>query len=216
MNSTTGISDTIRQSLSELEKNEEAFISSGKLMLSNQNLYLFDLLCTAVLNRSLNLVRGFIVLMNEQNFIAAAPLIRVHLDTLLRLYAFSLIDQDIDQLTLKIIKGEPIRRFKGRDGSYLTDRYLVESISHEEQFNWVKPLYDKLNGFVHLSDMHILVSSNLNAKDGIIQGAIRRSDEFVPENDKLASITFMIWISEGIVSFVGEWIEKKATYKKET
>jgi len=215
MSKSSGHPNTIKNRLLELKNKEEQFISTGRVMLTNQNLYLFDLLCTAILNRSLNLIRGFITLMNEENFIAAAPLIRVHLDTLLRLNGFSLIDQDIDQLTLKVIKGESIRNFKSRDGSSLTDKYLAETISSEEQFNWVKPLYQKLNGFIHLSDMHILASSNLNAKDGIIQGVISRSDKFVPEKDKLASITFMILISEGIVAFVGEWIEKKATYKKE-
>jgi hypothetical protein len=209
------ISEAIKNNLSELEKKEEEFIFSGRQMLSGQNEYPFDLYCTAILNRSLNLVRGFISLMKEENFIAAAPLIRVHLDTLLRLYAFSLMDQDIDLITMEIVKGKPMRRFKSRGGSYLTDSYLVESISEIEQFTWVKPIYEKLNGFVHMSDMHILASSKINAREGIIQGGIRRSDEFIPEKDKLASITFMIWISEGIVSLVSDWIEKKGTYKKD-
>lgn len=216
INSSTGISDTLRQSLSDLQNFEETFMSSGRLLLTNRDLFLYDLLCTAVLNRSLNLVRGFILLMQEQNFIAAAPLIRVHFDTLLRLHAFSLIDQDSNQLTLKIIQGDSIRNLKGRDGISLTDKNLVESISREKKFKWIKPLYGKLSGFVHFSDMHILASSSLDAENGIIQGAIRRSDEFIPENDKLASISFMIMISEAIESIVGERIEQKASDKKET
>jgi hypothetical protein len=215
MDKSSGNPETIKNKLLELKNKEEDFIASGKNMLSEQDMYMFDLYCTAILNRSLNLVRGFISLMKEGNFIAAAPLIRIHLDTLLRLYAFSLMDQDIDLVTMEIVKGKSMRRFKSRSGSYLTDSYLVESISEIEQFTWVKSIYEKLNGFVHMSDMHILASSNINAQEGIIQVAIRRSDEFIPAQDKLASITFMIMVSEGIVNLVREWIERKATYKKE-
>ncbi len=203
------------ESLSELEKREEAFISSGRKLLSMGNLYSFDLFCTAILNRSLNLVRGFIDLMNGNNFIAAAPLIRIHLDTLLRLYSFSLIDDNINQLISRIAKGESLRSFKGRNGLPFTDKNLVESISLHEQYNWVKPLYSKLNGFVHLSEMHILSCSTLDETSGTIRGIIRKSDEFIPEKDKKASITFMIMISDGIISLIDEWSIKKLTYKPE-
>lgn len=214
MDSVEEISSTLRESLLNLERKEEDFISLGKRMLSNQNQYLFDLFCTAALNRSLNLVRGFILLMNDKNFISAAPLVRVHLDTLLRLYAFSLIDQNIDEVTLKIMTEGSMRKLRSRDGCYLRDDYLVNSISHHEQFKWVKPLYKILSGFVHLSELHILASSKIIPKNSILKGGITRTDEFVPEDDKLASITLMIRISDGIVTLIDEWIEQKETYKK--
>ena len=96
-----------------------------------------------------------------------------------------------------------------------TDKNLVESISLHEQYNWVKPLYSKLNGFVHLSEMHILSCSTLDETSGTIRGIIRKSDEFIPEKDKKASITFMIMISDGIISLIDEWSIKKLTYKPE-
>ena len=49
------------------------------------NVYPVDLRVNAVLHRSTNLVRGFALLIEQRNFICAAPLLRLQIDNCLRL-----------------------------------------------------------------------------------------------------------------------------------
>jgi hypothetical protein len=67
----------------------------GELVLSAHrgDLYGFDLLAVATLNPSMCLLRGFCDLIASENFIAAAPLLRMQLDNCLRFYAGWLVSE---------------------------------------------------------------------------------------------------------------------------
>jgi len=62
-------------------------IDVGYEMLSTAGgkFYIPDMFFVGVLNRSINLIDAILVLISRWNFVAAGPLIRLHLDTLLRL-----------------------------------------------------------------------------------------------------------------------------------
>ena len=61
-------------------------------MIQDSDLFQFDLLVSAVLNRSLALMNGFQLLIINNNYICAAHLVRLHLDSLMRLSAAWLVD----------------------------------------------------------------------------------------------------------------------------
>ena len=65
--------------LHDLEKSNDAHQKEGEAIMKafEGALYPFDLLAIAVLNRSMSLTSGFISLMRRDNFVAAAPLIRL-------------------------------------------------------------------------------------------------------------------------------------------
>jgi hypothetical protein len=66
----------------------------------------FNVYLNGILNRSVNLSRGFSTLMKDKNFIAAAPLARLHLDSLLRLFAPQLINFNVDDFAMQVMKGQ--------------------------------------------------------------------------------------------------------------
>lgn len=78
--------------LDSFDKIENDLANCGKEMIQDSDLFQFDLLVSAVLNRSLALMNGLQLLIINNNYICAAHLVRLHLDSLMRLSAAWLVD----------------------------------------------------------------------------------------------------------------------------
>jgi hypothetical protein len=63
----------------------DKLIKAGKDAVGNINMYMIDFFIIGVVKRSLDLVEGFILTIDNWNLICTAPIVRMHLDTLLRL-----------------------------------------------------------------------------------------------------------------------------------
>lgn len=74
--------EQILNQIEKLRQSKSDHIKMGERVLSAHggDLYTFDLLAVATLNRSMCLLRGFCDLMASENFVAAAPLVRMQLD----------------------------------------------------------------------------------------------------------------------------------------
>ncbi|MFN3771678.1 hypothetical protein [Cloacibacterium normanense] len=196
--------------LSDLDKLKNKIDYQGKKLLNiRRNICLFDTFCIAQLNRSLNLIDAFIVLSKMNNYITSLALVRIHLDTLLRLYAVKLTQQDVNQVVEKILNGKPIKKFKdGTTKKLLTDSYLKDKISEMDSFTWVKETYEKSSGFVHFSDYILKVSNLGDASTMTIYHSIKVGNDFVTDFDKKVACVQMIKITEGILCFINKWIEE--------
>ena len=96
----------ISNALEHLGKYREKHFEMGDrvILADGGNLYPFDILVVATLNRSLCLLKGFIELIQARNFVAAAPLIRLQLDNSLRLSAATLVS-DPHEFAMNVLKG---------------------------------------------------------------------------------------------------------------
>lgn len=128
--------------------------------------YVADLLMFGLMDRNIGLIEALPSLVESKNIHALAPLLRVQLDGLLRLHAFSVIEKR-DDFVLHIIKGGEVRKFKDSEGNPLTDRYLVNSL--KEELPWVEPMYDSLCGWVHFSESHIFAAVSEGKGEGRIE-----------------------------------------------
>jgi hypothetical protein len=117
-----------------------------------RSLFHLDFVLVAALNRSLCLSKAFASLIEARNLVAAAPLLRLQIDTCLRLHACTLVT-DPDKFSVAVLGGESVRSLRERAGNRMTDRYLLESIS--AYFPWLTQSYEHTNGYVHLSARHI-------------------------------------------------------------
>jgi hypothetical protein len=88
----------------------------------------------------------------ERNIHALAPLIRVQLDSLLRLHAYRIVES-MDALARHVMAGNSLRKFKDRDGNPLTDRFLVDNL--KEVLPWIESVYETLSGWIHFSEAHV-------------------------------------------------------------
>jgi len=112
-----------------------------------------DFLAIAALNRSLSNCEAFVQLARTRNYLVAASLVRLQLDTFLRFYAAFLVSDPHD-FANAVLGGTAVRKLKDRSGSPMTDKFLHESAAKE--FPWISRVYDETSGFIHLSDKHIL------------------------------------------------------------
>lgn len=87
-------SDRISSALCEIERTEKLLLNSAeRVTADNANIFPFDFLANAAINRSVAISTGFRTLIRDQNFICAGALIRLHLDTVLRFMAGFIVDK---------------------------------------------------------------------------------------------------------------------------
>ena len=159
---TRGQNRFIQNGLSMLERYERKLLDVCATMLKagGSKGYSPDLYIVAVINRSVNLLKGIRSHVEDRNILCAAPLVRVHLDSIIRLYAMTLVDDKNDFL-MRVIGGEHIRKIKDRDGNPMHDGYLVDKVSSlDASLSALKVLYEKTSGFVHFRMFTCLLWGN--------------------------------------------------------
>lgn len=199
----------IRKTLEELKQYQQKHRELEKTVIqaNSGTLYPLDLLVLATLNRSAHLLRGFISLVEDRNFIAAAPLIRLQLDNCLRLFASTLVE-DPHQFTLNIIAGQPVRRQRDRDNELMTDKRLVSQLA--QHFPWVEKVYEVTSSYIHLSEKHFFHIMQASQEDRSISILLTDKEALVPDNLYLEAITTFRDITDILFGYlISGWIYTK-------
>lgn len=204
--------EELKEKLGQLSNEADEIIEVGRNLITKVGVKEYTLFCTGILNRTINLNRGFVDLMVQQNFIAAAPLLRISLDSLLRLFASSQSDYDYETFAMNVRKGMQIKNMKAFGlKKKLTDKELVDRIVLLDSFKWITNVYEVGSGFVHLSKLHI--TSAMRLEDDKLKSFISTDDRGISLEDKIAATRYMIRISSGIRVFMGDWLD--LNYKSE-
>lgn len=168
-----------------------------------------DMLSTAITHRAMCLVTGFCDLIEKENFICAAPLVRLMVDNLLRFYSVWLVDKPHDFAT-KIIEGKEVRKIKDRSGNNMTDRYLVEQLSKE--YDWILGTYHETSGYIHFSSKHYFNTlKKVNDKERTIMFSIGDKDTCISKESYEEAIDAMLEISTAIMRYLYSWAHTKKT-----
>lgn len=114
-----------------------------------ENLFREDLFFCATIDRCLQLIDGFTIMLRKRNLTCAGVLLRIQMDNCMRTYAFFIVGDRklfVDQL----IGGTPISRLRDKTGNRMADGYLKEAVGKiEPQFERV---YNQASGYIHLSE----------------------------------------------------------------
>ena len=204
---------TKEQLLTEIDNKSKAIINMGKqLSAISDKVDLFDWIIIAALNRTVNINKAYTTLIRDNNFIAAAPLVRINIDTLLRLYASIISEFDRNTFASKVIDGELIKKMKLRGTKQtLTDKTLHEELSKVEDMEWVSQIYKAGSSFVHFENTHFISSRFVSDDETkIMHMTIGFHDAFVPEDQKLGSAVWMNKIVDSIIQQAQVWMYEKA------
>ncbi|MEQ9635482.1 MAG: hypothetical protein RLW68_05280 [Devosia marina] len=106
----------------------------------------------AAIKKTRSLSHAFCLLIREKNSLAATALIRLQLDTALRISGLSLVD-DLENAGAKLMNDESFRKLKSRDGKWLTDAILHENL--DKHYPGLSYAYKATSSYVHLSASHI-------------------------------------------------------------
>ena len=201
----------MKNSLDQLKAIEKKQLELAKKMLKayNESLYNMDILVSAALNRSLSLSKGFRVLINEKNLICAGALLRLQIDTAIRIFAGTLVENS-NKFVRDVSRGKHIRNLKDRDGNKMTDKYLVEKLSDE--YPWLPTVYEKTSSYIHFSDTHIFSSMHtLKNEEKTISIKISSIDkEETPQELYIEAIQAFIASTKMLIRFIEGWIFTKS------
>lgn len=164
--------------VAELRKSYIKVLSNHFEEADGKLFYKTDLVMFAVMDRNIGLLDALPPLLKNKNVHALAPLIRVQLDGLLRLYAFSLVENQ-NELAKHMLNGEHLRKFKSSSGDKLTDAFLTDCIASD--CPWVPRVYEKLSGWIHLSIEHIRIASVIGDEEPQITVGIGSYRQHLPD-----------------------------------
>ena len=103
------------------------------------------------LKRTLCNSSGFRSLVKSKNFTCAAPIVRMQIDTAMRVNGLSLVESP-DEFCKKLVSGMTFDKMKCRDDKLLKDSYLREKLSKD--YSWIDPVYRAASDTIHLSVRH--------------------------------------------------------------
>lgn len=196
--------DRISTSLANLRSLKEEHLKMGRGILEAKEgaMYPMDLLTVALLNRSLCLLSAFCDLIEKRNFIAAAPLLRLQLDTLLRGHAAWLV-KDPHQFATDVLAGKSIRKMKDRTGKDMTDHHLVDTIAKEHP--QLRSVYERTSGYVHLSEAHFFNAIRAGDGKGKANIKISETDSFIPEEAYIEAMQAYLYITGTLFRYLEGW-----------
>jgi len=169
-------------------------------------LYGMDLLAAGAVNRALAHCAGFRVMIERCNLICAGSILRLQIDTALRFHAAFLVQEPHD-FSIAVLRGNPIRKMKDREGHKLTDSYLVEKLSTEAE--WLPRVYRETSGYIHLSEKH-LFSSLSGAGGGGLTVKIAAEDKPLPDSVYLEVIEAFCAATALFMTYLHGWGFTKA------
>jgi hypothetical protein len=195
----------LKDLLDALSESKSVHLDVLKVVLEadSRKLFLLDVLACGVVNRSIALVDGFCLLISNNNYLSAAPLLRIQIDNILRFYATSLVD-DPHELSRQLLAGIPLRKIRDREGNKMQDAYLVKCL--RKNISWLEDVYSSTSGFVHFSECHIFACFDGEISDaGETQICIGPDSINVPLRAKVEAIQAFLEATAIVLSLVRQW-----------
>lgn len=145
-----------------------------------------EIIMAVAIQRSRHLLEAYTQLIAAKNLTAASALVRMQLDSLMRVNACFLVPDPM--LIWAVLKsGEPWSRVTSTDGQPLADNYLHQKLT--EKLPWATEVYRQMSGYIHLSRPHLESTTEGENFLGMVihQGGAgeRVTDREVAENAKL-------------------------------
>jgi len=166
-----------------------------------------DLVAWAVLNRSLSLIDGFSMMIESGNILCAGALLRLQLDSAMRLHACWLVE-DPHALAKPLLAGEPLKSTKSKSGAPLTDRYLKDELSKTHP--WVNSVYAATSGFIHLSKAHMISTvRGLEAETNRATFGLASTARAVKEDELVEALDGFIAATKCLLHLVASWLVSK-------
>jgi hypothetical protein len=205
----------LKQRLETIDGQLEEFRELGMRFLSGQpNMFLATFLIIGALKRTLSQAAGICEMVRSRNTVCAMGLLRMQLDTVLRLHAMGL-HGDMDVFADAVHNGVKVSNLKSADGIKLTDAYLHQSLS--ERFPWVSRVYSATSGYVHLSRSHFYqaIRDFPEAISGKISISIAHVDPERPASHYYEALECLAAIDEFIYDHLSVPVEALLSRPKE-
>jgi hypothetical protein len=171
-----------------------------------------DALAFAVLERSLNLLKGFRVLLENGGYTIGAGVLRMQLDNVMRFHGVA-ASGDPHGVANLMANGVQLRKIKDSSGKKMEDTRLLGLL--EARNPDIRKVYGLSSGYIHLSQNHInhfLLRSAKTDPDGTRIFAIGDDDSLMDLQSKLKLVEAFSAITRGVVSTIGLWVDSRPNF----
>lgn len=164
-------------------------------------MYVLDFVMIGAVKRSLSLASGLLSMVQAQNMVCARAILRMQLDTVTRLLAYTYVENP-EEMAKAVIGGTPLKKFKSRDGKALVDGYLVDQMTKDHP--WVRKVYDFTSGYIHFSERQFFdsIHSLGNDQERTMQLQVSQIDNNFSEfswEETVACFNELLKIIEGLL-----------------
>ncbi|MFA6523692.1 MAG: hypothetical protein WCS85_04980 [Candidatus Peribacteraceae bacterium] len=190
------------------ERNKQT-ITLGNIWKAADGKYMQDdALFHAISDRSVSLIDGFIRLIEKWNFVAAAALVRLQLDSMLRLYYIAQHPTERHRILQEWLGGAQFDKIKMmKDGKQqMKDWNLCEEI--KPIFPRVHDIYSELCDYVHLSTKHLTLTAT-SIEGRTVGFAISSTKDHLPEDQYRKLLQMFIEFSRLINTALDGWLSWK-------
>jgi hypothetical protein len=167
-----------------------------------------DALTFTVLERSLNLIRSFNLLLSNGCYTTGMGVMRMQMDNVLR-YFGALQSGNPHDVALQMYYGTALRNIKDASNKKMTDARLVELLAVNNP--WVTHVYDLASGYIHLSNNHFhhFLIRSPKGSDGIREFTIGDEDAHIPIEAKEQLIKAFGVLTNAVLSLTDKWIAER-------
>ena len=128
--------ETLDLLFSKLQEVNEYLKSELKLLFEKEQsknvMFKLSSIHYSLINRTMELNRGYITLFNSGNYITAISLLRLQVENCLRLFGFTIMD-DMPNCLNRFIDGIDYKNLTGNGGKKLYDSYLAKELDKKCQ-----------------------------------------------------------------------------------
>ncbi|MBA7524903.1 hypothetical protein ES705_17048 [subsurface metagenome] len=173
----------------------------------NMSMYPMDMVIIGIVKRCLSTTSALEKLIIEWNMICSRAVLRMQLDTVLRLSAFWL-SPDLQKMAVDVMSGKQVNKMSDRDNNKMTDSYLSRKLG--EQFDWVPRVYKYTSGYIHFSEKHLFDSiCKINDKEKTVDFVINDKDCNFPEFSWVELVSCATECSQIIKYFLDKYRQLK-------
>lgn len=177
MNETT---TGFHEPLAEIERlGDELMKQVARSMTMEKDFTSSDMFMLGAVRRTLAQSKGFSQLISARNFPCAAAILRMQIDTAMRVYALYCMTNR-DSCCQALLGEQKFNTLKGADGQKMTDANLRKNLA--KHYPWINSIYEATSDFIHLSGRHFYNSiSNLDEETRTIHFSISGNDPDRPD-----------------------------------
>lgn len=191
--------------MSALQKAERQFsVTVANAYQTRLELTRADFFALGVARRATAMSAGFRAMVDQRNALCALPIVRMQLDTALRLYA-GFFAPDHRDFCRRVMAGEHINKMKSDTGKQMSDGYLRARVS--EKNPWMNAVYELTSGYVHLSGRHIGQAFEQSEDEGL-QFVIGSMDRREPKHfhEPARCMVHLAWIIDCALE---DWLDRR-------
>lgn len=198
----------IEETLEGLEEDRKALLATAERMARayGATLYAFDVFANGAIARSLALAKGFREMIVQRNLVCAGALVRLQLDTALRMTAGWSVDNP-HAFAMSVARGERIDRMKDRHGNRLLDKKLVENVAKDHP--WVPKVYEVASDFIHLSDRHLARAFGLTDDGKRFSTCVSSDDPPGLDDSYVEAIVYFRKATHLLLHYLEGWVYTK-------